>query len=331
MGRSDSSAGMDRLRRKPERPDGESVVALGGNPNVGKSTVFNGLTGLKQHTGNWPGKTVANARGRTRHGGKEFILVDLPGTYSLMASSAEEEIARDFICFGKPDAVVIVTDATCLERNLYLVLQTLEITRRVVVCVNLMDEAARKGIKVDLERLSEKLGIPVVGTNARSNRGLDVLMDAVRDICNGKGNAPVKSIDYGEPIERALAILDPLLRERLGDRIDSRWAALRILDADEALLRSMEKYLGLTVSEDRTIALKTEQARGILRLSGLDETGFADAVASRIVNAAEDISRQTVTCSNVQYNRTDRRMDQALTSRVFGIPIMILSLGLVFG
>lgn len=140
------------------------VVALAGNPNTGKSTVFNSLTGLKQHTGNWPGKTITNAQGTYSYQNKSYILVDLPGTYSLLASSVEEELARDFICFGNPDATVVVADATCLERNLNLVLQIAEITSRVILCVNLMDEARRKNISLKLDRLSDLLGIPVVAS-----------------------------------------------------------------------------------------------------------------------------------------------------------------------
>jgi len=140
------------------------VIALAGNPNTGKSTVFNSLTGLKQHTGNWPGKTVTNARGKYTHRCRDFVLVDLPGTYSLFANSADEEVARDFICSGEPRVTVVVTDATSLERNLNLVLQVLEITNQVVLCVNLLDEAQRKKIHVDLRILSEILGVPVIGT-----------------------------------------------------------------------------------------------------------------------------------------------------------------------
>ncbi|HOK43993.1 MAG TPA: FeoB small GTPase domain-containing protein, partial [Thermoclostridium caenicola] len=152
---------------------GQKVIALAGNPNVGKSTVFNSLTGMRQHTGNWPGKTVTIAQGNFTHGDTQFILVDIPGTYSLMANSVEEEVARDFICFGNPDAVIVVADATCLERNLNLILQTLEATSNVVVCVNLMDEARRKKIRIDLEELSRQLGVPVAGTSARNGKGLD--------------------------------------------------------------------------------------------------------------------------------------------------------------
>lgn len=160
----------------------DKVIALAGNPNVGKSTVFNNLTGLNQHTGNWPGKTVTNATGKYIHNKKDFILVDIPGTYSLMANSVEEEVARDFICFGNPDATVVIVDATCLERNLNLVLQTLEITENVLVCVNLMNEAKRKGIVINLEKLSSLLGVPVVGTSANIGKGLKELKDEIYNL-----------------------------------------------------------------------------------------------------------------------------------------------------
>ena len=154
MGLTKGSVGINAVDSGLEikkKSDKDKVVAIAGNPNVGKSTLFNNLTGMNQHTGNWPGKTVSNAQGYCSTERNSYVLVDIPGTYSLMAHSAEEEVARNFICFGEPDAVAVVCDATCLERNLNLVLQTIEIYQNVVVCVNLLDEAKRKKIKIDLE------------------------------------------------------------------------------------------------------------------------------------------------------------------------------------
>ncbi|HIR84861.1 MAG TPA: 50S ribosome-binding GTPase, partial [Candidatus Galloscillospira excrementavium] len=185
MGRmrtSTGAGGADREAAAVRREPGERVIALAGNPNVGKSTVFNALTGLHQHTGNWPGKTVGCAQGRCVHGGQKYVLVDLPGTYSLLAHSAEEELARDFLCFGGADGAVVVCDAACLERGLNLALQTMELIPRTVVCVNLMDEAAKRGVRVDLEALSARLGVPVVGTAAGRGEGLEALLDAAAGV-----------------------------------------------------------------------------------------------------------------------------------------------------
>ena len=179
MGLTNSSIGTNAIDSGLEikkKNKSDKVIALAGNPNVGKSTVFNGLTGMNQHTGNWPGKTVTNAQGYCQTKNQSYVMVDIPGTYSLMAHSAEEEVARNFICFGNPDAVIVVCDATCLERNLNLVLQTMEISRKVIVCINLMDEAKRKNITINLERLSQILGVPVVSTVARKKKSLDTLM-----------------------------------------------------------------------------------------------------------------------------------------------------------
>ena len=221
------------------RKEGDHVIALAGNPNVGKSTVFNALTGMHQHTGNWPGKTVSLAQGYYRDGGESFLLVDIPGTYSLLAHSPEEEVARNFLCFGEPDAVAVVCDATCLERNLNLVLQVLEITPRAVVCVNLLDEAKRRGVNVDLAALSRCLGVPVLGTVARKKRSLAALPDALVSVIARERNA--YRVEYDAPVEAAIASVCEALQRYDTRRLPLRWLALRLLDADgdlQADLRS---------------------------------------------------------------------------------------------
>ncbi len=219
------------------------VLALAGNPNTGKSTIFNALTGLKQHTGNWPGKTVTNAQGHFIHRGKPFLLVDLPGTYSILANSPDEQVARDFICFGKPEATIVVTDATNLERNLNLALQIMEITSDVVVAVNLLDEAERKGISVDLSKLSAELGVPVIGTIAREQKGLTELKDIVDDIVMKKLQLKPYQIRYSAGIEERINQLSLKLEKILRGKINARWVALRLLDGDETIIESIEKYL----------------------------------------------------------------------------------------
>lgn len=308
----------------------DKVIALAGNPNVGKSTVFNSLTGLKQHTGNWPGKTVTNAQGRYRHKDRNFIMVDLPGTYSLMANSAEEEVARDFICFGDPGATVVVTDATCLERNLNLVLQTLEITGKVVVCVNLLDEAKRKKIHIDLKELSKQLGVPVIGTSARSGKGLSEMMNAVYMVSHSDDKRQSLKIVYDEAIENVISIIEPALQARLRGQLDSRWVALKLLDTDTTLLEAMEKYLGFDILDDTLVVDKMKQARALLAQKGIDADALRDRIVSSIVRSAEAICAKTVKFENVTYNQMDRRIDKVLTSKVFGLPIMLALLGVIF-
>jgi ferrous iron transport protein B len=215
------------------------IIALAGNPNVGKSTVFNRLTGLKQHTGNWPGKTVIKAEGGFFHRNRHYTLIDLPGTYSLHASSADEQVARDFICFARPDLTLVVCDATCLERNLNLVLQILEITDKVVLCVNLMDEAERKGIHVDIAMLTNKLGIPVVGTAARSGRGLNRLKDIIDDMVAGRITTTPQQVVYDPELEASINEIEKRLAPHLPDWINSRWAALRLLERDYSILHQI--------------------------------------------------------------------------------------------
>jgi ferrous iron transport protein B len=215
------------------------VVALAGNPNTGKSTLFNALTGLKQKTGNWPGKTVMRAEGKLTYGGRSFRIVDLPGTYSLLSTSQEEEIARDFLLFGRPDATIIVVDATCLERNLGLVLQILEITDRAVVCLNLMDEASRKGIRVDVGCLGRDLGVPVVPTVATTGQGLRKLMDAVLELAEGSLKTSPRRIPLEPQVARAVEELQELIEARVPGLPNSRWIALRLLEGDQKVAEAL--------------------------------------------------------------------------------------------
>ncbi len=221
MGLTAQSTGTASLREMQDirfSSSADIIAALAGNPNTGKSTVFNSLTGLKQHTGNWTGKTVACAQGFFKFNDKSFILVDLPGTYSLLSNSMEEEVARNFICFSNPNVTIVVVDATCLERNLNLVLQILEMTGQVVVCVNLMDEARRKKITINLKRLSELLGVPVVGTSARSGTGLNELMEAVYKVSLGEiTTSPIKP-QYDPAIENLIQVIQERIRSRVGQK-----------------------------------------------------------------------------------------------------------------
>ena len=217
------------------------VVALAGNPNTGKSTVFNALTGLRQHTGNWPGKTVARAEGGFSFDEKKYKIVDLPGTYSLLSTSEDEEVARNFILFGKPDVTIIVADATRLERNLNLVLQILEITDKAVLCVNLLDEAKRHHIEVDLRTLSKKLGIPVVGTSARSQKGIPDLLQAVHEVATGKVKCnPHRIKNLPKKIEKAIETLVKSLKEKYPQLPNSRWLAMRMLEGDQRIIEALK-------------------------------------------------------------------------------------------
>ncbi|MEN8078310.1 ferrous iron transport protein B [Clostridioides difficile] len=333
MGLTKQSTGthaMDENLKVTKELESEKIVALGGNPNVGKSTVFNSLTGLKQHTGNWPGKTVSNATGKYEYNNNSFILVDIPGTYSLMANSEEEEIARDFICFGNPDATVIVVDATCLERNLNLVLQTIEITDKVIVCVNLMDEAKRKGITVDLIKLSLLLGVPIVGTSASIGQGMKELMDSIYNVTFNKVNTNPLKIKYNDKIEKAVSQIEPAVKEILNGKINARWLSLKLLENDISLLNSVNKYLEFDITKDEQIIKAIECGKKYLEENNINNQLIRDEIVSVIVKKSEKISKSVVTFRKEEYNSTDRKIDSILTSKKFGIPIMILLLGVVF-
>lgn len=303
------------------------TIALAGNPNVGKSSVFNSLTGLNQHTGNWPGKTVDVATGEFIHNDISYTLVDLPGTYSLMAHSKEEEIARDFMLFEKLDRVIVVCDASCLERNLNLVLQTLEITKNVVVCVNLLDEAKRHGITIDLKKLEKKLGVPVVGTVAKRSKGLSNLIESTESVSSLQ-KKPV-SVKYTAPIEAALDVLTPVLEEK-NCGINPRFVALRLLEGNTELTSKISRFSGIDLTSDKDVLKNLADAKKVLAESGITTEKLRDNIVSCIVLTAEALACGVVLRESDSYRDRDRKKDKILTSRLLGIPIMTLLLALVF-
>lgn len=230
------------------------VIALTGNPNTGKSTVFNNLTGLRQHTGNWPGKTVTRAEGAYRYNNTKYKVVDLPGTYSLLSTSTDEEIARDFILFGKPDVTVIVVDATRLERNLNLVLQVLEITERAVLCLNLIDEAERHNIAIDHRTLSRELGIPVVPTAARQKQGMDELLKMIHEVASGKYVCkPYRMKTISKKVSKAVESVMQKILSEYPSLPNARWVAMRLLEGDQSIIDAVKTgELGKIYSVSKT-------------------------------------------------------------------------------
>jgi len=329
-----------RLGLSPDRWD--HLVALAGNPNTGKTTVFNALTGLRQHTGNWPGKTVVRAEGAFLHEDERVKVVDLPGTYSLQAGSTDEEVARDFILFGRPDVTIVVVDATRLERNLNLVLQILEITDRVVVCVNLMDEAKRHGIAVDPDRLSRELGVPVVGTSARQGEGVDELIAVALRVARGETETHPYRIEAHQPeVEVAVADLVAELEAAFPDLPNARWVAFRLLNADEAVEEAVRSgEVGLLMSDSESEGAPPEVGPLERRLDVLSHASalrwnlphdFHDRLSHRLYDVAQEIAEKSQArgLKKVGFD-LDRTLDKVLTSPTLGFPTMLIMLAVVF-
>ncbi len=330
MGLTSAATGRGALAEDTafRRLPGERLIALAGNPNVGKSTLFNALTGLSQHTGNWPGKTVAVAQGRLTYERESYCLVDLPGTYSLLARSPEEEVARDFLCFGGADAAVILCDAASPERGLILALQALELTSRVVLCLNLMDEAEARGIRPRLSLLERRLEIPVVGISARSGQGLDRLLAAVARVCREPRRERVP-VTYPPAAEQAAALLRPALLPLLSEGLPPRWTALRLLDSGSGFFETLETHLGRPVREDPGLAAVLPRAQELLRRAGLDAISYWDAGVSATVSRAEELCRGVLNTRRGDPSAFDLRLDRIVMGRFTAVPVMLLLLALV--
>ena len=287
---------------------------------------------MHQHTGNWPGKTVSNATGNFKYNNKDFMIVDIPGTYSLMSDSEEEEIARNYICFGNPDATVVVVDATSLERNLNLLFQIMEITDNVILCVNLLDEAKKKKIDINLELLSKELEIPVIGTIARKKKTLDTLKKEIYTLCsNSKKTFTNFEIKYDKIIESAINKIQTYLINKysLSEKL-SRWISIKLIDGEKTILNDIEKNFSINVFDDIFLNNILDSIKKDFNENNVQNNEVKDILISKIIKKSEEISKKVVNCENQDYSKKDIKIDKILTSKLLGFPIMFLFLGIIF-
>lgn len=301
----------------------EKIITLAGNPNVGKSTVFNTLTGLKQHTGNWAGKTVTNAKGYLKNSDEKYVIMDIPGLYSLVSSSKDEEVASDFICFEDTEKIVIVCDATSIERNLLIVIQTLEVRKNVVLCINLLDEAKNNGININLQKIGEYLDVEVVGVTATKKEGIPTL---IQNIKNNK-KCSNYNIKYDDTIENVINIAEKSLLNVDTKSINKRWICLKLLEGDKNTLYKIQNYINYNLLSDEKITNEVDVAKKILIEKNIN---LSNSISKTIYNEASKIMENCVDYKNKNYYEKTLKIDKILTSKLIGLPIMFCLLALIF-